>query len=554
VRPAARWKVLAALLLGAALLAMVARSGADAAGDDPYGIPGVDYVDGRVLVAFQPGTPAAVEAAAHARAGGRVERVIPGINVRVVDVGRGRVAAAVAAYRRSSNVRFAEPDLIVHAAVDCPSGSGTFANDPCTWRQWGLNNTGQNWGEGTGLADADVDVPEAWNADARGSGVLIAVLDTGYDTTHKDLAGRVAASQDFTGTGIIEDRNGHGTWTASIAAAATGNGIGIAGVAPDATLIVGKVLGDDGSGSWSQVAQGITWAADYGTQNGLRTVISMSLGGQCYRGKLFLCQTLKDAVQSAASNGALLVAAAGNSGSAKTEYPGAFGEVLAVAATDDHDQVASFSNRGDVAAPGVAVFGAFPDCDNGSTFRLHSRGIECSYDYGSGTSAATPVAAGVAALVWSGARGASAAVVRGALESAAQDIPGTDFDGAGRITACGALVGVGVQCTEQDSSQPPLASPYDVQLEGSATSSGRTWSATVTVTITMDGQPAAGVQVVGSWSTGTEGSCTTDNSSGTCSVELSAIPKRTASVTFTVTSVGGSTSFTGDTAITVTKP
>ncbi len=145
---------------------------------------------------------------------------------------------------------------------------------------------------------------------------MIAVLDTGYDTSREDVAPRVQASEDFTGTGI-EDGHGHGTWTASLAAAATDNSTGMAGSAPEAHLIVGKVLDDAGSGSWSQVAAGIVWATDFGLEHELLTVISMSLGGQCQRGRFFFCQTLQEAVEYAPGNGALLVAAAGNSGSAK---------------------------------------------------------------------------------------------------------------------------------------------------------------------------------------------------------------------------------------------
>ena len=541
------------LLTACALFALTLRTGRVDAVTDPYGIPGVDYVDGRVLVAFVPGTPAEAAAAAHAQVRGRVVRELPSLGVQIVDVGPGRVPGAVRAYLRNPNVRFAEPDLVVRAAVDCASGSGTFANDPCTWRQWGLDNMGQNWGGGSGSPDADVDVPEAWAAGAQGSGVIIAVLDTGYDTTHEELVGRVEASSDFTGSGI-EDRNGHGTWTASIAAAATNNGVGIAGVAPDARLIVGKVLGDNGSGSWSQVAAGITWAVDYG--NGAPTVISMSLGGSCTRGRLFLCNTLQAAVQDAAAKGALLVAAAGNSGKASPEYPGAFDEVLAVAATDDHDAVASFSNAGEVAAPGVSIFGAFPDCVGPSSFRLQGSGIDCGYDAGSGTSAATPLAAGAAALVWSASTGSSAVAVWGALTSTAQDVPGTTYDGAGRVTACGALAALGVPCSEASGGGSGGGEPtggYVVDLTGSASNQGRTWTATVLIAVAVNGQAAANVLVAGSWDTGVSASCTTGGD-GTCSVSLAGISKRTASVTFTVSSVAGSGDFGGETSVTVAKP
>lgn len=456
-----RAQLAAALLFTLAALAMLAFSGGAGArpGGPDIGTPGVDYVDGRVLVKFAPGAEAPDIARAHAAAGGRVDHVIGGIDVQVVDVGKGRVLAALQAYSRNPNVQFVEVDGIVHAtAHECTQAapdSEADPNDTLYHCQWGLHNEGQRYmGSTSGTADADVDAPEAWATGALGTGITIAILDTGYDASHEDLAGKLVgpsetSTKDFTGDGIA-DLHGHGTWTASIAAASTGNGKGIAGTAPEARLLIVKVLDNSGAGSWSTVASGITWAADNGAD-----VISMSLGGKCRGGPFFGCGTLESAVNDAWSKGALLVAAAGNGGSSGTEYPGAFANVIAVAASDANDERASFSDYGDVAAPGVDILGAFPSC--GIDFAL---GKECGYDYGNGTSASTPIVAGVAALVWGQHPGLNNEGLRNTLETTAEDLPG-DFDGHGRVNACAALAAAGTECSGGSGGEEPTATPTE---------------------------------------------------------------------------------------------
>jgi thermitase len=528
--------VFAAALLALASLWFAADSpSALGRQSQPDPVAGVDYVDGRVLVKFRPGAGASAQAAAHRAANGHVARVIPGIGVSVVEVGQGRTLQAIEAYTRNPNVLFAEVDGIAQAAVDCGSDAVPGSADPCFSRQWGLDNTGHDYGGGfaPGTADADVDAPEGWGV-AAGGGVIVAVLDTGFDSGHPDLPGP-EDSEDFTSTNI-QDGNGHGTWTASIATGPRNNGIGIAGVAPDARLIVGKVLNDDGAGAWSWIAAGITWAAGY--EPGTPTVISMSLGGRCRGGGPFGCQTLEAAVNAAASNAnVLIVAAAGNAGGA-TEYPGAYPSVLAVAATDADDNIASFSSVGEVAAPGVNVFGAFPNCATGTPFTLGGSPNfkQCDYDYGSGTSASTPIVAGVAAIVWSAAPGRTALEVRAALEDSAQDIPGTNYDGAGRVSAeCALAEAAGdpppVACpaggepapTPTPTSTPtPTPDPGDGSLVGSSTNNGKTWTARVTDT--------SGSDLTGTWDypvAGTAAVCVAN----VC--ELSGIPKKVGSVTFT---------------------
>jgi vibriolysin len=186
----------------------------------------------------------------------------------------------------------------------------------------------------------------------------------------------------------------------------------------------------------------------------------------------------------------------------------------------------------------VNVFGAFPNCATGTPFTLGGSPNfkQCDYDYGSGTSASTPIVAGVAAIVWSAAPGRTALEVRAALEDSAQDIPGTNYDGAGRVSAeCALAEAAGdpppVACpaggepapTPTPTSTPtPTPDPGDGSLVGSSTNNGKTWTARVTDT--------SGSDLTGTWDypvAGTAAVCVAN----VC--ELSGIPKKVGSVTFT---------------------
>jgi subtilisin family serine protease len=252
----------------------------------------------------------------------------------------------------------------------------------------------------TMLADttAQIGAPAAWAAGVTGRGVRVAVLDSGVDLGHPDLAPRIVATKSFVTGQDVVDRNGHGTHTASTVA-----GTGAAsdgkerGVAPDADLIVGKVLGDSGSGPISGVIAGMEWAAR--TEHA--KVISMSLGTAAWH-------TQDDPVSQAlnelsAETGALFVVAAGNSGSTpySVSSPGTADAALTVGAVDGSDQLADFSSVGprlmddglkpDLTAPGVDVLAARSQYMND--------GAEGYYRTDSGTSMATPHVAGAAVLL-----------------------------------------------------------------------------------------------------------------------------------------------------------
>lgn len=261
-------------------------------------------------------------------------------------------------------------------------------NDPAFGSQWGLPR---------------IKAPNAWTM-ATGDGVRIAIVDTGVDVTHPDLAGNIVGGRNFTTSDPNDyiDRHGHGSHCAGIAAAVTNNGIGIAGTAPGAKILAVKSLGDTGSGSTEWIANGIRWAADNGAQ-----VISMSLGLQ---GTSLL---LEDAAQYAWNKGAVLVGAAGNNNSSTIFYPAGSSFVIAVGATDSNNNKASFSNFGSwvsVAAPGTSIY---------STYKSGG------YTTMQGTSMACPFVAGQAALVWQKLGSAATNVkVRDAIEKTALPLAG----------------------------------------------------------------------------------------------------------------------------------
>ncbi|MFI7274675.1 S8 family serine peptidase [Streptomyces sp. NPDC049879] len=296
---------------------------------------------------------------------------------------------------------------------------------------------------------AQINAPAAWDAGYRGEGVTVAVLDTGADADHPDLAGRVAGAEDFSGSGGTHDAYGHGT---HVAATVGGSGAGAGGsrpgVAPAADLLVGKVLGDDGTGSESDVIAGMEWAVAQGAD-----VVNMSLGSDTPSDGTDPMSLALDTL--AAETGTLFVVAAGNTGEngrSTVGSPGAAAGALTVGAVDRDDELAPFSSRGplpgdaavkpDVTAPGVGIVAARASGTGMGT------PVDALYTAASGTSMATPHVAGAAALLaqqhpdWNGER------IKDALVSTAVTRPGTPVtdQGGGRIDLAAAVLG-GVTAT-----------------------------------------------------------------------------------------------------------
>ncbi|WP_243700356.1 S8 family peptidase [Halorussus pelagicus] len=300
-------------------------------------------------------------------------------------------AKAAKALARRQNIRYVEKNGTVHAhAQTLP---------------WGIDRV-----------DADV----AHSNGETGNGADIAILDTGIDSDHPDLQANLGTGKDFSGKGTWEDGDGHGTHCAGIANAVN-NSEGVVGVSTEATLHAGKVLGDDGSGSFADVAAGIEWAADQGYD-----VASLSLGASSGT------STLKDAIDYAHNNGVLVVSSAGNSGPCSdcVGYPAAYSNALAVSSTDEDDSLSSFSSTGsqiELAAPGGSVYSTYT---NGGYSTL------------SGTSMSCPHVSGAAAQLM--ANGASNTEARQTLKNTAEDIGLTSNEqGAGLLDVEAALNGDG---------------------------------------------------------------------------------------------------------------
>jgi len=260
---------------------------------------------------------------------------------------------------------------------------------------------------------SQVKAPSAWDA-SRGKGIKVAILDTGIDAAHPDLAPNVKGAVSFVPGETPMDGHGHGTHCAGTIGAAE-NGAGVVGVAPAASLYAVKVLSNSGSGNWSWLIAGLNWCI----QNKIN-IASMSLGGGGAPTALeTMCNT-------AFANGVLLVAAAGNSGPGMNTVgqPGKYKNVVAVSAIDSANVIASFSSRGpevELAAPGVNVL----SCKPGGGFQNMS-----------GTSMACPHVAGAAAVVWGAHRFASNVQIWNLLASTANNlgVPGWDpLYGYGRI-------------------------------------------------------------------------------------------------------------------------
>ncbi|MDY0019210.1 MAG: S8 family peptidase, partial [Anaerolineae bacterium] len=302
-----------------------------------------------------------------------------------------------------------------------------FPNDTNFTLQWGLHNTGQTGG----YENADINAPEAWYLTTGSSDVVVAVIDTGVYLNHPEFSGRLTSGWDFANNDSnANDDNGHGTHVAGIIGAAGNNTSGVAGVAWQTRIMPVKVLDSSGSGTYSDIVDGILYAANNGAD-----VINMSLGGTSY------ASSMQSAVTYAYNKGVIVVAAAGNCGDSyymyngctsmnQTNYPAAMNNVLAVASTTDTDSRSSFSNQNsyvDIAAPGSEIYSTW---------------TSSNYRYDSGTSMASPFVAGLAALIRAKYPSYTPFQVAQAIVHSATDLGSAGRDnafGCGRIDAQRAL-------------------------------------------------------------------------------------------------------------------
>ncbi len=365
---------------------------------------GAEYREGYLLVKFtDTGTTAASNAArqavVNAAGGGTIQRMytlVPGLGLVKLPAGVD-VLTAKAAFSASAGVQYAEPDYIQKVQA--------VPNDPDFARLWGMHNTGQTGG----TKDADIDAPEAWDLAKGSSSIVVAVIDSGVDYTHPDLAdnmwinlaeqnGQVGVDDDNNGyiddvygydfanmDGDPMDDHGHGTHCAGTIGARGNNNVGVAGVNWQVKIMALKFLTAGGGGSTADAISAVQYAVRMGAK-----LTNNSWGGYGFS------QALYDAIEAAGKSGQLFVAAAGNESNNNDgdtpAYPGSYDldNIVSVLATDDTDTMASFSNWGkttvDLAAPGVAIYSTAPGG---------------RYQNMSGTSMACPHVAGAAALIWS---------------------------------------------------------------------------------------------------------------------------------------------------------
>ena len=322
---------------------------------------------------------------------------------------------AIEALQKNPNVRYVEPDGIVYALDEELDNS------------WGVKHIGAGFVHDDGN---------------EGYGIKVAIIDSGIDYNHPDLAGNYFGGYDFVNKDTEPmDDDGHGTHVAGTVAAED-NGEGVVGVAPEAFLYALKVLDETGRGYVSDVAAAIQWATFPPEPYESMDIINMSLGGGA-------SDLLEEVCQLAYDKGLLLVAAAGNSGNPPGRgdniiYPARYASVIAVAATDQSDKRARWSSTGselELSAPGVGI---------------NSTLLGGGYGEGSGTSMASPHVAGVAALVWAADLDLPNYDVRVQLQDTAYDLGATDWDslyGYGLVDAAEA-----VGAPPPQPNEPPIVS------------------------------------------------------------------------------------------------
>lgn len=427
---------------------------------EPPNQRGAAYAPDSVLVRFRPGVDAAGVARAalgrataktRARSSPASRAAVHPFSALVADRTLAKIVLepsvtveqAVAALRADPDVLYAEPNYLVRAQAT--------PNDPEFATQWGLHNTGQNGG----LADADIDAPEAWDLSTGSRTIVVGVLDTGVDYRHRDLAANIWVNPgelagnglDDDGNGIVDDvhgfnswldngdpddADGHGTYCAGIIGAVGNDGRGVVGINWNVKLMPLAFLSSLGTGTVADAIEAIGYAVEQKRRGANLSVLSSSWGGEAYS------QALHDAIAAAGAEDILFVAAAGNGWRNTDEhpfYPASFTlpNLISVAATDNRDQLLYFSNYGvrsvHLAAPGDAIKTTAPN--NG-------------YAMLSGTSMAAAFVAGSAALVMSARPQEDLGAIKDALVSTVDPVAALDekLVSGGRLNLRRALGGV----------------------------------------------------------------------------------------------------------------
>ena len=356
----------------------------------PKGSKNSRYVPGEVLVKFRQGTSISTMRALYRAVGASKIKEIRHIGIQRLRLpAHLNVAETVKYYRSDPNVEFAEPNYIIKIAAT--------PDDPGYPSQWALHNTGQ----AGGTPGADIQAEDAWNISTGSDDVIIAVVDTGVAYDHPDLAPNIWVNTtelngtpgvDDDGNGYIDDYYGwdfidhdgypadynqHGTHVAGILAARGNNGIGGSGVLWSAKIMPLRFLGVTGTGDVAAAADAVMYAVD----NGAR-IINASWGEYDYSNALY------DAIQYAGQKDVLFVAAAGNESNDNDIdpfYPASYNlsNIISVAASDQYDNLADFSNYGStsvhLAAPGAVIYSTVPEFAYGSPVTVYSENFDSAY-------------------------------------------------------------------------------------------------------------------------------------------------------------------------------
>lgn len=445
-----------------------------------------NYVAGELLVGFEPGTSQReitrfyAEHAVSERKSLDLQGQGNAQHLRLIAVPAAQTMKLRTELARDPRVSYAEPNYIVQTGAVSP-------NDTDFARDWGLRNTGQTGG----TPDADIDVDEAWDITTGSNNVVVAVIDTGVDYTHPDLAanmwhnpGEIQGNHvDDDGNGFVDDYYGydfvnedgdpmddyfHGTHVAGTIAMRGDNDIGGTGVNWTAQIMAVKIADASGNLTYADAIAGINYVTQARNRGANLRLSNNSWGGTDFS------QAMKDAVDAAGQAGLLFVAAAHNQSTdndAVPLYPASFDSpnIISVAATDQDDRYAAFTNWGatsvDLAAPGVEIWSSVTGG---------------GYGWANGTSMAAPHVAGAAALVWSAFPNLTAGEVKARILNGVDPIGSIGANAAyptltnGRLNVRNALVVAGL---ENDTIAPAAisnlaasaASPWSVKLNWTAT-------------------------------------------------------------------------------------
>lgn len=410
------------------------------------------HVPGRILVKFHDRILPAHARNIIAALGARDADEVPNIGVHILDLPyQANERAFVQRFQEQPEVEFAELDQIVAPADVTP-------NDP-------LYPTSESWGL------RKIQAPSAWITNTGSSDVVIAIVDTGVDGTHEDLATKMVSGWNvYDNNSNTSDVFGHGTKVAGTAAASSNNFIGVAGVAWGCKIMPVRISNTNGSATYSAMASGITWAANHGAKVANLSYVATS------------SSTVRSAAQFMQSKGGVTVVAAGNSSVFDSASDNPY--VLTVSATDETDSLSYFSNTGnniDLAAPEAA----------------YSTRMNGGYTFAGGTSISSPAVAGVAALVLSVNPNLSPAEVQDILKRSADDLGPAGWDpsfGSGRVNAARAVAMAGGTPAPTPSPTPvpsPSPSPTPPTPTPTPLPSPDTTSPTVTITAPVNGAKVA---------------------------------------------------------------